>query len=149
MSPLPLFLEPLGEKSQDTSGLFRCYNTTGYRCTDDIIITGATRRTDPRVDNDGSRYLLGDMTGHLYMLLMEREDKMGGTVGVENLKLELLGETTIVESLTYLENGYVKVDNRLGCSQLVMLNAKADSIVRGAGPVRGGGGGDRDPGVRV
>ena len=43
------------------------------------------------VDPDGSRYLLGDMAGHLYMLLLLREEKMDGTGDIKDLKLELLG----------------------------------------------------------
>ena len=43
------------------------------------------------VDPDGSRYLLGDMAGHLYMLLLLREEKMDGSADIKDLKLELLG----------------------------------------------------------
>ena len=71
-----------------------------------------------KIDPDGSRYLLGDMAGHLYMLLLVREDRADGPV-IKDLKLELLGETTIPESMTYLDNGYVYVGSRLGDSQLV------------------------------
>ena len=80
-----------------------------------------------RVDPNGSRYLLGDMAGHLFMLLLEKEEKMDGTSQIKDLKLELLGETTIVETMTYLDNGYVYIGSRLGDSQLVRLNAEADS----------------------
>ena len=47
------------------------------------------------VDPDGSRYLLGDMAGHLYMLLLLREEKMDGTADIKDLKLELLGNFNI------------------------------------------------------
>lgn len=73
----------------------------------------------------GSRYLLGDMAGHLYMLLLIKEDKNDGPI-VKDLKLELLGETTIAECITYLDNGYVYIGSRLGDSQLVRLNAEPD-----------------------
>ena len=69
-----------------------------------------------RVDPNGSRYLLGDIAGHLYMLLLEKEEKMDGTTSVKDLKLELLGETTIAECMTYLDNGYVYIGSRLGDS---------------------------------
>jgi hypothetical protein len=36
------------------------------------------------------------------------------------------GETTIAESMTYLDNGYVYIGSRLGDSQLVRLNIEAD-----------------------
>ena len=45
-----------------------------------------------KVDANGSRYLLGDMAGRLFMLLLEKEEKMDGTVSVKDLKVELLGE---------------------------------------------------------
>ncbi len=80
-----------------------------------------------KIDQDGSRYLLGDMAGHLYMLLLVREDRPDGPV-IKDLKLELLGETTTPESMSYLDNGYVYIGSRLGDSQLVKLNAEADEV---------------------
>ena len=79
-----------------------------------------------RVDQDGSRYLLGNMAGQLFMLLLLKEDKMDGTSVVKDLKLELLGEITIPECMTYLDNGYVYIGSRLGDSQLVRLNVEPD-----------------------
>lgn len=78
-----------------------------------------------RIDSDGSRFLLGDMAGHLYMLLLIKEEKSDGVV-IKDLKLELLGETTIAECITYLDNGYVYLGSRLGDSQLIRLNVEAD-----------------------
>ncbi|KAM7292279.1 DNA damage-binding protein 1-like [Ixodes scapularis] len=77
-----------------------------------------------KVDANGSRYLLGDMAGRLFMLLLEREDKMDGTTTVKDLKLEFLGEITIAECMTYLDNGVVYVGSRLGDSQLIKLNSE-------------------------
>ena len=51
------------------------------------------------------------MAGHLFMLLLLKEEKMDGTCIVKDLKLELLGETTIPECMTYLDNGCVFRDN--------------------------------------
>lgn len=45
-----------------------------------------------RVDSDGSRYLLGDMSGRLFMLLLEVEG-----IVVKDLKVEQLGEVSVVE----------------------------------------------------
>jgi DNA damage-binding protein 1 len=45
-----------------------------------------------RVDSNGARYLLGDMSGRLFLLLLEHEDKMDGTVVVKDLKVEVLGK---------------------------------------------------------
>ena len=69
----------------------------------------------------GSRFLLGDLAGHLYMLLLIKEGNE-----VKDLKLELLGETTVAECITYLDNGYVYIGSRLGDSQLVKLNTEPD-----------------------
>ncbi|XP_043089547.1 DNA damage-binding protein 1 [Puntigrus tetrazona] len=74
-----------------------------------------------RVDPNGSRYLLGDMEGRLFMLLLEKEELMDGAVVLKDLHVELLGETSIAECLTYLDNGVVFVGSRLGDSQLVKL----------------------------
>ena len=73
------------------------------------------------MDNNGSRYLLGDMAGRLFMLLLDKEEKMDGTGAVKDLKVELLGETTIAECITYLDNGVVYIGSRLGDSQLVKV----------------------------
>ena len=80
-----------------------------------------------RLDPDGGRFLLGDMAGNLFMLILEKEEKMDGVAMVKDLKLELLGETTIAECITYLDNGYVYIGSRLGDSQLVRLNTEQDS----------------------
>ena len=66
------------------------------------------------------------MAGQLFMLLLIKEEKMDGTRIVKDLKLELLGETTIPECMTYLDNGYVYIGSRLGDSQLVRLNVEQD-----------------------
>ncbi|XP_015786302.1 DNA damage-binding protein 1 [Tetranychus urticae] len=73
------------------------------------------------IDSNGSRYLLGDMSGRLFLLYLEKEDKPDGGANVKSLKLETLGECTIPECLTYLDNGVVYVGSRLGDSQLVKL----------------------------
>jgi len=75
---------------------------------------------------DAFRYLLGDMAGRLFMLLLEKEEKMDGEITVRDLKVELLGEISIPECLTYLDNGVVYVGSRLGDSQLAKLNVEAD-----------------------
>ncbi|XP_062861263.1 DNA damage-binding protein 1 [Trichomycterus rosablanca] len=79
-----------------------------------------------RVDPNGSRYLLGDMDGRLFMLLLEKEELIDGTMVLKDLRVELLGETSIAECLTYLDNGVVFVGSRLGDSQLVKLNVDSN-----------------------
>lgn len=52
-----------------------------------------------RVDPNGSRYLLGDMEGRLFMLLLEKEELMDGTVALKDLHVELLGEVPYLSAL--------------------------------------------------
>lgn len=45
-----------------------------------------------RVDLRGLRYLLGDIAGRLFMLLLELVHKPDGAQAVKDLKVELLGQ---------------------------------------------------------
>jgi DNA damage-binding protein 1 len=49
-----------------------------------------------RVDSNGARYLLGDMAGRLFLLLLEHEEKMDGTCVVKDLKVEVLGKAIFI-----------------------------------------------------
>lgn len=62
------------------------------------------------------------------MLLLETEEKIDGTTHVKEngLKVELLGEISIPEAITYLDNSVLFIGSRIGDSQLVKLNSKAD-----------------------
>ena len=60
------------------------------------IIKQSTIVCHNRVDPNGSRYLLGDMEGRLFMLLLEKEEQMDGTVTLKDLRVELLGEVGLV-----------------------------------------------------
>jgi DNA damage-binding protein 1 len=75
------------------------------------------------VDPNGSRYVLGDLVGRLFMLVLDKEEKMDGSATVRDIKIELLGEISIPECLSYLDNRVVFVGSRFGDSQLVKLNA--------------------------
>jgi len=88
------------------------------------LISHSTITCYTKVDNNGSRYLLGDMSGRLFLLLLEKEEKSSDKITVKDLKLEYLGEITIPDCMTYLDNGVVYVGSRLGDSQLVKLNAE-------------------------
>lgn len=79
-----------------------------------------------RIDQKGYRYLLGNMSGNLYMLLLETEDKSGGSLVVKDIKVESLGEISIPECITYLDNGVLFIGSRHGDSQLVKLNTMPD-----------------------
>ena len=76
-----------------------------------------------RIDADGSRLLLGDSSGRLYVLALVRD----ASGGVAALKLEALGETSAASTLSYLDNGIVFVGSAWGDSQLVRLRAEPDA----------------------
>lgn len=44
-----------------------------------------------RIDAKGTSYLLGDMSGHLLMLLLITEENADGTITVKKPKVEVLG----------------------------------------------------------
>lgn len=70
---------------------------------------------------DKGRYMIGDMAGRLFMLHVDTEEMMDENVSVKNLHIEYLGEISIPECLSYLDNGVVYVGSRLGDSQLIRL----------------------------
>lgn len=79
-----------------------------------------------RIDEDGSRYLMGDYLGQLYLLALLHDD-----VSVLSLQLELLGSITPPASLSYLDNGVVFIGSTCGDSQLVSISHHlwhADSV---------------------
>ncbi|KAL2494428.1 DNA damage-binding protein 1a [Forsythia ovata] len=87
-----------------------------------IPIRPSITRAYGRVDADGSRYLLGDHNGFLHLLVITHEkDKVTG------LKIELLGETSIASTISYLDNGVVFVGSSSGDSQLIKLNLQPDA----------------------
>ena len=51
-----------------------------------------------KVDSNGSRYLLGNLAGDLFMLILEKEERMDGTILVKDLKVETLGVVRITEN---------------------------------------------------
>ncbi|KAI4365220.1 hypothetical protein MLD38_021226 [Melastoma candidum] len=75
-----------------------------------------------RVDADGSRYLLGDHAGLLHLLVITHEKEK-----VTGLKIELLGETSIASTISYLDNAFVFIGSSYGDSQLIKLNLQPDS----------------------
>ncbi|VDN05556.1 unnamed protein product [Thelazia callipaeda] len=93
------------------------------------------RRTHPNcyaiVDRDGQRHLLADLSGNLYMLLLElnQNEQKGGNCDrfVKDMKIEFLGITSIAECLCYLDNGVCFVGSRFGDSQLIRLSTEPRS----------------------
>lgn len=87
-----------------------------------------TRPIDPTVikavgvvDNDGSRYLVGDNKGQLMMLMLERDRNSGK---VKSIRTELLGEISVPKCISYLDNGFVFIGSENGDSQLIRLSTK-------------------------
>ena len=81
------------------------------------------------IDPDGSRYLLGDADGTLYLLVILHDGKR-----VRELKIERLGDTSIASTLSYLDNGVVFVGSTYGDSQLIKLHAEKTSIDKDGNP---------------
>lgn len=86
-----------------------------------IPIRPSITRAYGRVDADGSRYLLGDHNGLLHLLVITHEKEK-----VTGLKIELLGETSIASTISYLDNAFVFIGSSYGDSQLVKLNLQPD-----------------------
>ncbi|KAG9145181.1 hypothetical protein Leryth_008967 [Lithospermum erythrorhizon] len=86
-----------------------------------IPIKPAITKAYGKVDADGSRYLLGDQNGLLHLLVITHEKER-----VTGLKIELLGETSIASTISYLDNAVVFVGSSYGDSQLVKLNLHPD-----------------------
>ena len=73
------------------------------------------------VDEDGSRILVGDSLGFLYMLIIGQVDGL-----VTSLEWESLGQTSIPSTLSYLDSGTVYVGSACGDSQLIALTGQRD-----------------------
>jgi len=74
------------------------------------------------IDENGCRYLLTDYRGKLYLLVLERDKRNGSSSStITDMKLDLLGETSICEFITYLDNGVTFIGSRFGDSQLIRL----------------------------
>ncbi|CAF3984446.1 unnamed protein product, partial [Adineta steineri] len=70
----------------------------------------------------GCRYLLTDYSGKLYLLVLERDKRNGSSsTTITDIKLDLLGETSMCEYITYLDNGVTFIGSRFGDSQLIRL----------------------------
>jgi DNA damage-binding protein 1 len=74
-----------------------------------------------KLDADGSRHLLADQAGNLYVVVLVRDAD-----SVTSIVVEKIGETAIASTLSYLDNGFVFVGSAFGDSQLIKLNADTD-----------------------
>ncbi|KAI1295060.1 DNA damage-binding protein 1a [Mortierella claussenii] len=99
-----------------------------------ITINATIMQCYNRVDDQGNRYLLGDLKGQLYILVLILDSSSGPSSSsqparpfqVVDLKLEALGTTSIPEAIVYLDNDHAFVGSHLGDSQLVLLHTEAD-----------------------
>lgn len=87
-----------------------------------IPIKPSITRAYGRVDADGSRYLLGDYNGLLQLLVITHEREK-----VTGLKIELLGDTSIASTISYLDNAVVFIGSSYGDSQLIKLHMQPDA----------------------
>ena len=71
------------------------------------------------VDPDGSRILLGDDLGLLYLLVLKHDDTR-----VLGIKLQNLGTISAPSTISYLDNGVVFIGSVFGDSQLIKLHAQ-------------------------
>ncbi|XP_043235477.1 DNA damage-binding protein 1-like isoform X1 [Amphibalanus amphitrite] len=99
------------------------HNGSSYITVAPPILKQSTMTCYGRVDPNGCRYLMGDMAGRLFMVLLDGEEKEGAE---RDIQVELLGECSIPECINYLDNGVVFVGSRLGDSQLVQLRVQPD-----------------------
>ncbi|CAL5227828.1 g10856 [Coccomyxa viridis] len=86
------------------------------KCTE---MTPTIIRAFGKVDEDGSRYLLGDHLGNLLLLVLQHDGSH-----VVGLKTEPLGCISAPSTISYLDNGVVYVGSSFGDSQLVRLHAE-------------------------
>ena len=76
-----------------------------------------------KVDEDGSRYLLGDHLGNLLLLVLQHDGSH-----VVALKTEPLGCISAPSTISYLDNGVVYIGSSFGDSQLVRARSSTKSI---------------------
>lgn len=70
---------------------------------------------------------MGNMAGQLFMLFLETEEcGSNKQTVVKDLKVDLLGEISIPNCITYLDNGVLFIGSQHGDSQLVKLSTVAD-----------------------
>ncbi|KAJ3010234.1 DNA damage-binding protein 1a [Thoreauomyces humboldtii] len=72
-----------------------------------------------RLDPEGTRYLLGDYEGKVYVLYLEFKND-----ALVNLTVQNMGQASQSTALAYLDSGYLYVGSHYGDSQLVHLRLK-------------------------
>ncbi|CAM4789835.1 unnamed protein product [Rotaria magnacalcarata] len=71
---------------------------------------------------DDRRYLISDDRGRLYALILEGNTQdENSTITITDMKLNLLGETSISQYIVYLDNNVAFIGSYFGDSQLIRL----------------------------
>eukprot|EP00871_Galdieria_phlegrea_P002229 jgi/Galph1/3006/GphlegSOOS_G1662.1 len=102
-----------------------------------IPVASTNFRAYGKIDSDGTRYLLGDEKGLLYLLVLEQSSPFTTSSEsdkkVTGLKIQVLGEVALPSTIDYLDNGFVYIGSCHGDSQLIRLlsepNPKTDSFI--------------------
>ncbi|KAH8374751.1 hypothetical protein KR200_005352 [Drosophila serrata] len=101
------------------------HDGSNYHAVAPLTFRQSTINCYARVDSKGLRYLLGNMNGQLYMLFLGTSETPGKGITVKDIKVEQLGEISIPECITYLDNGFLYIGARHGDSQLVRLSSES------------------------
>lgn len=97
--------------------------TNGAKNVQSVVIEYTQICAYGKVDAIGSRHLLGDHKGNLYILVLIIQGNTVTSIAVDNL-----GATSIPLTLNHLENGVVFVGSCYGDSQLIKLNSDPNSF---------------------
>lgn len=89
-----------------------------YTCS---LLENTTFTCHSIVDPTGERFILADSDGRLLMLLLDVVESTPGRYSVQEMRIDYLGETSVADSINYIDNGVVFVGSRLGDSQLIRL----------------------------
>ena len=82
-------------------------------------------RANGKIDADGSRYLLGDHLGCLWVLVLKAENNV-----MTGLDIDRLGVTSIPSTIVYLDSAVVHIGSGFGDSQLIRLLEQRDPETR-------------------
>eukprot|EP00003_Mantamonas_plastica_P022436 TRINITY_DN380_c1_g1_i2.p1 TRINITY_DN380_c1_g1~~TRINITY_DN380_c1_g1_i2.p1 ORF type:complete len:1241 (+),score=459.79 TRINITY_DN380_c1_g1_i2:225-3725(+) len=88
-------------------------------------------KTVEQLDDEGHRFLMADHVGNLLALMLVVTNNQ-----VTDLKLEVLGETTCLSTISYLDNSFVYCGSKYGDSHLIKLHSEPDEIGSFVEPIR-------------
>lgn len=97
-------------------GMIVYHNGTEFKA---VKIQPTVIETYSRLENDGKRYLLGDMSGQIWVVVLETNPIGNAVTGIN---IEMLGQNSCASSIACLNQGRVFLGSRLGDSKLIQLN---------------------------